>query len=204
MKEHEKGRPQGQLTTQPRIFEQEPEEGRLGRPGDAEPSFLPVEKRGYSGRSHQELVEGFKGFLAYWQDRLYQDHQMHFSPLQIIRNNLGWYKDLTNEQTRAFVTPLALAWNVLSHDRYELGTSGEQSTGMELQMYYQAIQNPAIKLSEPQVEILDALVEACGIPHERGQTEIEIPDKLKNYSTWFHSEEYQRRVVELRRQKKKG
>jgi hypothetical protein len=37
-----------------------------------------------------------------------------------------------------------------------------------------------IKLSDPQVRIIDALTEAVGIPHKRGQAEIEIPEELRS------------------------
>jgi hypothetical protein len=47
-----------------------------------------------------------------------------------------------------------------------------------------------IKLSEPQMEIIDALTEATGIPYQKGQSEIEIPKKLRNYFKWGYSKEY--------------
>jgi hypothetical protein len=54
------------------------------------------------------------------------------------------------------------------------------------------------------VKVIDALTEACGIPHKRGQGEIAIPEKLKDYDTWTESEEYRERLArakEARRQK---
>jgi hypothetical protein len=65
-------------------------------------------------------------------------------------------------------------------------------------MYYQKTQESRIKLSEPQVKMVDALTEATGIPRQRGQAEIEIPEKLRNYSQWFNSEERLARIAEAR------
>jgi hypothetical protein len=43
------------------------------------------------------------------------------------------------------------------------------------------------------VQLLDAMAEAAGIRHERGQTEITIPEKLKNYNQYLMSPAYQER-----------
>jgi hypothetical protein len=63
-----------------------------------------------------------------------------------------------------------------------------------LQAYYSATHEPTIKLSDPrQVRMLDALTEAAGVPHQRGQTEVQIPEKLRNYTKYQMSAEYQTR-----------
>jgi hypothetical protein len=51
--------------------------------------------------------------------------------------------------------------------------------GLQLSGHYQRTRESIIKLSDPQVRLLDALTEAVGIPHQRGQTVIEIPKNLK-------------------------
>ena len=42
--------------------------------------------------------------------------------------------------------------------------------------------------------MVDALTEVVGVPHERGQTEVIIPEELRNYSKWVMSQEYQDRL----------
>jgi hypothetical protein len=50
-----------------------------------------------------------------------------------------------------------------------------------------------IRLTEPvQVRILDALAEAAGVPHQRGQSEFIIPDEILTYN--------KRTAEELRKQ----
>jgi hypothetical protein len=44
------------------------------------------------------------------------------------------------------------------------------------------------------VRALDAMTEAVGIPHQRGKTDIEIPEKLRNYNKYLLSDEYRQRV----------
>jgi hypothetical protein len=195
------GERQGPLIMQNDIRGQEPGNRREDT-ADTQPIPLMGEGLARSGMSHEELVEGFKGFIKHWQARLYQDHGMHFSPLQIIRNRLGMYQRLGNDPTQAIVTPVAMAWNVLAYAHFEPGTAGESGIGKELEMYYQATREPTIKLSKTQVSVVDALAEAVDIPHQKGQAEIEIPEKLRNYYQWSQSEEYLRQVAEARATRK--
>jgi hypothetical protein len=66
-------------------------------------------------------------------------------------------------------------------------------------MYYQATHEPVIKLSDPvQIKTIGALTEAVGLPHERGQSVIKIPEKLKSYNKLILSKEYQERVAEAK------
>jgi len=53
-----------------------------------------------------------------------------------------------------------------------------------------------------QVRVLDALTEAAGVPHQRGKSEVEIPEKLRNYNQYLMSPEYQARLTEA--QMKRG
>jgi hypothetical protein len=60
------------------------------------------------------------------------------------------------------------------------------------------------KLTHPmQVRVLDALAEAGGVPHQRGQTEIEIPEKLRNYNQYLMSPEYQAQLTEAQAKRRK-
>jgi hypothetical protein len=65
-------------------------------------------------------------------------------------------------------------------------------------MYYQATHEPTIKLSDPQIHIIDALTEAVGIPYQKGQAEIEIPEKLRNYNKLVMSKDYQERAAKAK------
>src|SRR4051812_49386542 len=68
--------------------------------------------------------------------------------------------------------------------------------GVLLWDYHRQSHKPSINLTHPtQVQIIDALTEAIGIPHEKGQTEIPIPEKLKDFISYQFSQEYQDRVA---------
>ena len=97
------------------------------------------------------------------------------------------------DQDDTFFT-LRSAWDALAYDKYETGSKEEGLAGSMLQAYYSATREPGIKLTNPkQVQLLDAMAEAAGIPHQRGQTEIAIPEKLHNYNHYLMSPEYQER-----------
>jgi hypothetical protein len=81
-----------------------------------------------------------------------------------------------------FYLQLALAWDVLAYDRYKPASPEEYWAGINLQKYYNSNHEPILKLSDPQIRVIDALTEAVGIPHERGQAEIEIPKKFRFYN----------------------
>ena len=73
-----------------------------------------------------------------------------------------------------------------------LGSKEEGLAGSILQAYHSETREPVIKLTNPkQVQLLDAMAEAAGIRHERGQTEITIPEKLRNYNQYLMSYEYE-------------
>ena len=96
------------------------------------------------------------------------------------------------------------AWDALSYDRYEPGSREEGLAGSVLQAYSGATREPSIKLTHPmQVKVLDALTEAAGVPHQRGKTEIEIPEKLRNYNQYLMSPEYQAKLTEVQAKRRK-
>ena len=73
-----------------------------------------------------------------------------------------------------------------------------------LQAYSRATGEPKIKLTHPmQVRVLDALTEAAGVPHQRGQTDVEIPEKLRNYNQYLMSPEYQAKFAEAQAKRRK-
>jgi hypothetical protein len=112
-------------------------------------------------------------------------------PETVIRNVLEWYADSSMEQEDTFFT-LQSAWDALAYDKYETGSREEGLAGSLLQAYYGETKEPAIKLTNPkQVLLLDAMAEAAGVPHQRGQTEITIPEKLRKYNQYLMSSEYE-------------
>ena len=151
-----------------------------------------------SGISHERLVKSFQALLRE-QQQLYTairspEEREVLPPEAIIRKQLDWYADTPNKEKAETFFVLRSAWDALAYDRYEIGSQEEGLAGSVLQAYYAATHEPTIKLSDPrQVRLLDALTEAAGIPHQRGQAEVEIPEKLRNYTNYQMSEEYQQK-----------
>ena len=54
-----------------------------------------------------------------------------------------------------------------------------------------------------EVRGLDAFAEAAGVPPQRGQMEIAIPEKLRNYNRYLISPEYQARLTEAKAKQRK-
>jgi hypothetical protein len=175
-------------------------EGELPeRPGGA----LTTEQQGgyESGLSHEQLVQACRDLIkknaqVYAEIRSGLDREV-LPAETIVRNQLDWYTAPNTGGEAAFT--LLKAWDALAYDRYEVGSREEGLAGSTMQMYYWATHEPTIKLTEPgQVRALDALTEAVGIPHQRGQTEIEIPEKLRHYTKYKLSEEYRQRWEQAR------
>ncbi len=55
----------------------------------------------------------------------------------------------------------------------------------EVEEFYKHNPEPTLKLSVPQIRVINALTEAVGIPHKRGQAEIEIPEKFRDIEKWI-------------------
>jgi hypothetical protein len=168
-------------------------------------------------RPHEELVKGFRDFIQYEQGKYLRVLGSRASPEETIGIELSMYKALSglsninveneeerkknDKQEKAFWTPISAAWDVLTHARYKPGSIPEHDTGMHVPDHYNRTREPVIKLSDPQVRMLDALAEAAGIPHERGQKEIEIPERLRDYENWVTSEEYEELVDQAQARK---
>jgi hypothetical protein len=76
--------------------------------------------------------------------------------------------------------------------------------GVSLWDYHRQSHKPSIKLTHPtQVQIIDALTEAVGIPHEKGKSEIPIPEKLRDYIGWSMSKEYRELVAKAKTKRNK-
>jgi hypothetical protein len=150
-----------------------------------------VGQQGRNERSHEQLVQSFRKFVQQ-QQQLYaeirsSEEREYWPPEEIIRKNLDWQSAPSNKEKGDFFFQLRSAWDALAYDRYEPGSSAENLAGDTLCMYYQHClavrEDPVIKLSHPaQIQVLDALTEAVGIPHEPGQSVIKIPEKLRSYN----------------------
>ena len=159
-----------------------------------QPPHLPDQEQGLS---HEQLVASISGLIRE-QQRVYdtlrspRDREV-LPPETVIRNVLDWYSSSSMEQEDTFSTLLS-AWDALVYDQYETGSKEEGLAGSTLYSYHSSTREPTIKLTNSkQVQLLDPMAEAAGIQHERGQTEIAIPEKLKNYNQYLMSPEYHER-----------
>src|SRR4051794_28744485 len=116
----------------------------------------------------------------------------------IVRMKLRAEEGVEDNPRADLFSPIRLAWDTIAYDRYEAGSDAERGAGVSLNFYSMDRDGGStIKLSDPlQVKVIDALTEAVGIPHEKGQTEFEIPEQLRgqNYPEWCFSSEYKARV----------
>jgi hypothetical protein len=179
------------------------QEGREGEPPRQE-HLLPSEPE----LSHEQVVKSFQALIRE-QQKLYttirSPHEREVLPPEaIVRKQLDWYAGTPDpEKSETFFT-LRTAWDALAYDRYEVGSNEEGLAGSVLQAYYAATHEPTIKLADPrQVRLLDALTEAAGIPHQRGQTEVHIPEKVRNYTAYQMSAEYQQRWAQAQAKRRK-
>jgi hypothetical protein len=151
--------------------------------------------RSWYDRPHDELVGAFREYLAS-QRKKYGRHADLFPPENIIHATL-WREQAGGDQRREFFQPLTYAWDAIAFECYEPGSSPENRAADLLHFY----EEPTVQLPDPlQVRILDALAEAAGIPHEKGQAVIPIPEKLlgRNYTNWLLSPERERAVAQAR------
>jgi hypothetical protein len=159
------------------------------------------------GIPHEALVDNFRLLIQEHQHthaKIYASKENGseaelLSPERAVRGVLDWYSGSANTQLADHMFTVRSAWDALSYDRYEPGSREEGLAGSVLQAYYSATREPKIKLTHPmEVRVLDALTEAAGVPYQRGQTEIEIPEKLRNYNRYLMSPEYQARLTEAK------
>ena len=161
---------------------------------------------------HEQLVQSFRGLIRDHQAIYQQLHSIHenphepevLSPETAVRGVLDWYAGSANKEMGEHMFTVRSAWDALSYDRYEPGSREEGLAGSVLQAYYGATREPTIKLTHPmQVKVLDALTEAAGVPHQRGKTEVEIPEKARNYNQYLMSPEYQAKLTEVQAKRRK-
>jgi hypothetical protein len=160
-------------------------EGGGGRPGgELEPLRQAHITPGEQERSHAELVVAFRLTIRHRQMEL-GEHAKSHPPATIIRELILNHASETLRQTgdkqraKAYSTMLD-AWNVIAYEHYGKWSIAQASAYSELNDHYHRTGQPVITLSEPQMRLLDALAEAADIPHRKGQTEITIPESLRN------------------------
>ena len=172
------------------------EEGRPRRELSTESSWYKP------GMSHEQRVKVAQGYIKQRQHL----HAGAYSPEEIIRSGLDLESrsrhsddEKIDKEKRDSFHQLGYAWDALAYDHYEPGSSSDHFALTNLSSYYQHScvtgEKPTIKLNPVQVQIIDALTEAVGIPHKKGQAEIEIPEKLRSETKWLLSEEYHERLV---------
>jgi hypothetical protein len=151
----------------------------------------PAETQHQQDRSHEELVRTFQTLIQQGERQFgtgwSQEELVHF----ILRTE-QFSRSPSGKEAQAFYT-LRSAWDALAYERYTPGSRAETQGGFWVFLLYRRTQEPTIKLSPEQTQIIDALTEAVGIPHQRGQADIEIPEKLRNYEKWTSSVEYRQR-----------
>ena len=161
---------------------------------------------------HEQLVASFRGLIKEQQEvhaKLnsfgeFPHEPEVLSPERAVRGVLDWYAGSANKEMGEHMFTVRSAWDALSYDRYEPGSREEGLAGSVLQAYYSATREPTIKLTHPmQVRVLDALTEAAGVPHQRGKSEVEIPEKVRNYNQYLMSPEYQTRLTEAQATRRK-
>jgi hypothetical protein len=189
MSQNEKQRPRRDLTTQNNNYQKE--------------QSVPQAERA-ANTPHEQLVKAFQDFV---QEQQQQDEdeqrrtrtlglglELYRPPEEILRTAIEQEGISTNRKKNDFWSPILRAWDALAYDRYDPVSEVELMAGKTLYYHYLLTREPVIKLSHPiQVQIIDALTEAVGIPHQKGQAEIKIPEKLKHYLKWIMSKECKER-----------
>jgi hypothetical protein len=168
------------------------------------------EQRGWHDRPHAELVSAFRGLIQKEHQEL-GDRAKYFSSATILNNAFSqqvqyiFSDDKGEKQRGAYFAQILHAWQVIAYEHYGEGSvnSGDLDrhyAGLDLDTQYNRAKlrnspHPeTITLTDSlQVRIIDAAAEAAGIPHQRGQTAFEIPEKLRDYEAQVHQANEERR-----------
>lgn len=135
--------------------------------------------------SHEQLVQAFRGLINQ-KEQAFGKAGVHFLPEEIVSVKLFQQtkagsenndREISKEKDQ-FFSRLKVAWDSLTYERIK---TVRRRTEWDINMYWGHTDDlETVKLTHPaQVRLLDALTEAVGIPHERGQTAIKIPKNLK-------------------------
>src|SRR3712207_1245973 len=100
------------------------------------------------------------------------------------------------EEQRNFFWQLRTAWDIAAYDHYPPGSVEEQKAGTRVWADFHRGAKPTLTLSHPlQIATLNAMTEAAGIPHRKGQRDFTIPEKLRDYIGYTLSPQYKERVA---------
>jgi hypothetical protein len=168
------------------------------------------EQQGSGERSHAELVAAFQNAIRREQQAL-GDIAKYHSPVKIVdaafcsQVQYIFSDNKEDKQRGEFFSNILHAWEVIAFEYFGKGSvnSGDLDrhiAGIVLCAQYQrakALNKPhpeIITLTDPlQVRMIDAAAEATGIPHQRGQTSFEIPQKLWDYEARVNQANEERR-----------
>jgi hypothetical protein len=180
-----------------------------GSPDGTSQQHARHEEQGWANRPHEDLVRAFRGLI--WKER--QRYVSiggarladRFPPATIIRSALneqeGRYVNPTTEKGK-FFHEIKQAWDAIAWQHYQWTPDHPSAEQINARWYLshrhfvaKRRQDPhpeLIRLDPLQVRIVDALAEAADVPHQRGQTEIEIPDHLRHQAEESLREEFKR------------
>jgi hypothetical protein len=136
--------------------------------------------------SHEQMVKGFREYIQ--KEQPDPKSPWYEVPAHTIRRRLDWGErdpEKTNPEKRRFFYELKIAWDILAYEHFESHSPSQMLAVYEVEEFYKYNPEPTLKLSDPQIRVIDALTEACGIPHKRGQAEIDIPEKLRDIEKWI-------------------
>jgi hypothetical protein len=168
---------------------------------------LRQEQQGWHDRPHAELVDAFRGLIRKEHHAL-GDRARFFPPIKIIHDALLhqvqyiFSDDKADKQRGAYFGQILDAWDVITYEQYDAEKQSLSRHFVALNLdakYHRAKSRNAphpeiITLEDPlQARIIDAAAEATGIPHQRGQTSFEIPQKLWDYEARLHQANEERR-----------
>jgi hypothetical protein len=136
--------------------------------------------------SHEQLVKGFRDYIQ--KEQPDPKSPWYVPPAETIRRRLKWgerdpRKSVPEE--RRFFYELKIAWDILAYEHLESHSPSQMLAVYEVEEFYKYNPKPTLKLSDTQIRVIDALTEACDIPHKRGQAEITIPEKLRDFNKWI-------------------
>jgi hypothetical protein len=177
-----------------------------GRPADSPLAPIMRERQGWQERPHEELVAAFRQAIRLKFQEV-GERAKYFTPAKLIRYELEelerWRRlsGVTAEQQQRAeaIGPIYDAWLVITYahhgkgypvisaDGKEVNYTGfieRARTGSILSYRYRETGQSTIRLSESQRRVLEAMADAAEIPYQKGQTEIEIPEKLRDYNRW--------------------
>lgn len=184
----------------------EGDQTRLPFQSDQTTSVDSQKQQGWYSRPHEDLVRAFRGFINE-REQMRGIYKKYFPPENVIRTELDAQAKGSQGKRLKFFAELRVAWDALAIDRYDPYDADQAASYLNTYSYkpYSREIRTSITLPDPlQVKIIDALTDAVGIPHRRGQAEIPIPEKFRgnNYWQWLASpqykQEYHKRLARMK------